>query len=245
MQTLGAIINSTCAKQDYCGHITDDELILITNTIQAEKIASFLAFAFDNILNKFYSNDEFENNFTVLNDDNVKEIKTGLMRLNISAIEKNKNKPDVQIVLNSLYDLIERCVNEDTSSYIIDRIKLEGQSAKKESKVLIFEPDDALSYLLKNVCEMNGILAQIVQDENEFIEEYQTFKPNVVLLDWGNKETSKSYSIAKEISKDNVKLIFSSSYLNKKEILKAGADLYIPKPYEIDDMFYWIKKFLK
>jgi len=245
LQTLGAIINSTCAKQDYCGHITDDELILITNTIQAEKIASFLAFAFDNILNKFYSNDEFENNFTVLNDDNVKEIKTGLMRLNISAIEKNKNKPDVQIVLNSLYDLIERCVNEDTSSYIIDRIKLEGQSAKKESKVLIFEPDDALSYLLKNVCEMNGILAQIVQDENEFIEEYQTFKPNVVLLDWGNKETSKSYSIAKEISKDNVKLIFSSSYLNKKEILKAGADLYIPKPYEIDDMFYWIKKFLK
>ena len=31
---------------------------------------------------------------------------------------------------------------------------------------------------------------------------------------------------------------------NKKEILKAGADLYIPKPYEIDDIVFWIKKFL-
>ena len=245
LQTLGAIINSTCAKEDYCGHINDSELILITNTIQAEKIASFLAFAFDNILNKFYSNDEFENNFTIQNADNIKEIKTGLMRLNISAIEKNKNKFDVQTILNSLYDLIELCVNENSSSYIIDRFKLEGETVKKENKVLIFEPDNALSYLLKNVCEMNGILAKIVQDESSFIEEYNSFKPNVVLLDWGNKETSSSYSLAKEISKDNVKLIFSSSYLNKKEILKAGADLYIPKPYEIDDMFYWIKKFLK
>ena len=31
---------------------------------------------------------------------------------------------------------------------------------------------------------------------------------------------------------------------NKKEILKSGADLYLPKPYEIDDVVKWIKKFL-
>jgi len=76
---------------------------------------------------------------------------------------------DVQTILNSLYDLIELCVNENSSSYIIDRFKLEGETVKKENKVLIFEPDNALSYLLKNVCKMNGILAQIVQDESNFI----------------------------------------------------------------------------
>ncbi len=243
LQTIGAIINSTIAQNDYCGHIEDKELLLITNTLQAEKIASFLTFAFDNILNKFYSNDEFENNFSIQFDDNIKETKTGLMRLNISAIEKNKNKNEYRAIINSLYDLIELCNSENASTYIIDRFKLKGEVIKKEQKVLIFEPDSALSYLLKNVCEMNDIKTKTVLNKAEFFKIYQTFKPNVVLLDWGIAQEN-TLEIAQEISKDDIKLIFTSSYLNKKEILKAGADLYIPKPYEIDDMINWIKKFL-
>ena len=75
LQTLGAIINSTLASDDFIGHIKEDELILITNILRAEKIAAFLVFAFDNILNKFYSSDEFENNFTIKSDDNIQEKK--------------------------------------------------------------------------------------------------------------------------------------------------------------------------
>ena len=245
LQTLGAIINSTCSKEDYAGHINENELFLITNTVQAEKIASFLAFAFDNILNKFYSSDEYNNNFTIQHSDEIKETKIGLMRLNICAIEKNRYKKDYRNILNSLYELVETCADSETSTYIIDRFKLSGETLKKENKVLIFEPDSALSYLLKNVCEINGIEVKVVQNEDEYEKEYFEFKPSVVLLDWGNQDKSNNLEFAKKISKDNIKLIFSSSYLNKKEILKAGADLYIPKPYEIDDMFYWIKKFLR
>lgn len=244
LQTLGAIINSTCAQNDYAGHISDNELLLITNSIQAEKIASFLTFAFDNILNKFYSNDEFENNFAIQFDDNIKESKTGLMRLNISVIEKNKSKMNLSAILNSLYELIKFCNCENASTYIVDRFKLKGEIQKKENKILILEPDNALSYLLKNVCEINKIKAEVANNKEEFDELYETFKPNIVILDWGNKSNSNSLKIAKEISKDNIKLIFTSSYLNKKEILKAGADLYIPKPYEIDDMINSIKSFL-
>ena len=91
---------------------------------------------------------------------------------------------------------------------------------------------------------MNGFSVQAVYDEDEFLSVYQETSPSVVVLDWGIKEQTRNLEIAQKISKDNVKLIFTSSYLNKKEILKAGADLYIPKPYEIDDMLYWIKKFL-
>ena len=242
LQTLGAMINSTTAQNDYSGHIKDDEIILITGNYQAEKIASFLTFAFDNILNKFYSNNEFENNFTIQTDDNIKEIKADLMRLNIAIIEKDKS--NYKAIINKLNELIELCANKNSSNYIVDRFKLNGEVVKKEKKVLIFEPDSALSYLLKNVCEMNNIKALTVFNKEDFLKTYKEFNPNVIVLDWGNKEDSNNLEIASLISKDTVKLIFSSSYLNKKEILKAGADLYIPKPYEIDDMFYWIKKFL-
>ena len=242
LQTLGAIINSTLSQSDYAGHILDDELILITGTLQAEKIVSFLAFAFDNILNKFYCADEFENNFTIKAGDNIEETKSGLMRLNIAVKEKGRQNSDERELINSLFELINLCRAENYSSYIIDRAKLKGEVLKKEkNKVLIFEPDSALSYLLESVCELNDIKAKIAAQDN-FFELYENFKPDVVLLDWGIE--GESIEIAKKISKDNIKLIFSSSYLNKKEILKAGADLYIPKPYEIDDIIFWIKKFL-
>ena len=242
LQTLGAMINSTTAQNDYSGHIKEDEIILITGNYQAEKIASFLTFAFDNILNKFYSSNEFENNFTIQSDDNIKEIKTDLIRLNIAIVEKDKT--DYKAIVNKLNELIELCANKNSSNYIIDRFKLNGEISKKEKKVLIFEPDNALSYLLKNVCEMNDIETITTFEKEDFLKAYKEFKPNVVVLDWGNKKESDNLEIAKFISKDNIKLIFSSSYLNKKEILQAGADLYMPKPYEIDDMFYWIEKFL-
>ena len=244
LQTLGAIINSAFSQNNYAGHINDDELILITNTIQAEKVASFLAFAFDNILNKFYSTDDFENNFSIQFDDGIKEIKTGLMRLNISVIEKNKNKLDYNAILNSLRELVDLCYSENASTYIIDRFRLKGEIHKKENKILILEPDLALSCLLENVCKMNGFSVQTAYSEEEFLSVYEKTSPSVVVLDWGVSEQRNNLEIAQKISKDNVKLIFTSSYLNKKEILKAGADLYIPKPYEIDDILYWIKKFL-
>lgn len=246
LQTLGAIINSTLAQNDFIGHIKDEELILITSPLQAEKIAAFLVFAFDNILNKFYSDDEYKNNFTITSDDNISEEKDYLMRLYICAVEKKPQETDFKNILNSLNNLIKLCQNSTNSTYVIDRIKLKGETSKlkKKNKILILEYDSALSYLLKNVCEINKIEAQLSNNEEEFMEKYYDFKPDVVILDWGNDIESKSIEIAKTISKDNIKLIFSSSYLNKKEILKSGADLYIPKPYEIKDMLNSIKKYL-
>ena len=244
LQTLSAIINSAISQNDYVGHILDNELVVITNTLQAEKTAQFLTFAFDNILNKFYSIDEFENNFTIQSDDNIKETKTGLMRLSVAIAKQNENKNEYRAILNNLYELVELCNIEKSSTYIVDRFKLKGEVLKKEKSVLIYEPDSALSYLLKNVCEINNIKVQIVSTQEEFSEIYRNYKPNLVVLDWGNSEKSENLALAKKIKKDDIKLIFTSSYLNKKEILKTGADLYIPKPYEIDDIFYWIKKFL-
>lgn len=245
LQTLSAIVNSVLSQNDFIGHLSDREFILITSNDASEKIASFLAFAFDNILNKFYSNDEYENNFTIQSSDSIEESKTGLMRLNIASIEKNENSKSYTDVIQNLRDLIVLCKDENSSSYIIDRIKLKGEVTKKVSnKVLILEPDCALSYLLKNVCELNNIEVKAINRYSEFKKVYKDFKPNVVVLDWGFENAKTSLNIAYNISKDNVKLIFSSSCLNKEEILKAGADLYIPKPYEIDDIVYWIKKFL-
>ena len=249
IKTLGAITTSVLSEDDFCGHLADDEILLIVNPFFAEQISSFLTFAFDNILNKFYSKDEYNNNFAIQSADNKEENRCGLMRLNIVSLEKNNVEQDFRKILNNLWEMINTLNKtpkaQEQSMYMIDRTKLKGSVTKKiKNKILIFEKDYALSYLLKNVCELNEITAISVFNKDEFFEIYNNFNPDVVILDWKSELKSNLYEITKKISNDNVKIIFSSSFLNKKEILKLGADLYIPKPYEIDEIINKIKHFL-
>ena len=246
LQTLGAIINSMLSPDDFLGHLFDNEFILITNSYNAEKLCAFLVFAFDNIINKFYSEDEINDNFVIEHGDSMQEEKSSLMKLYITSAEKQENETDFRNIINSLNELMKLCDKSDKSTYIIDRIRLNGEASfeKDKNKVLILEFDESLSYLLKNVCELNNIKAKTVNNYMEFNEIYEEYNPEVVILDWGKDKETESLEYARKIKQDNKKLIFSSSCLNKKEILKAGADLYLPKPYEVDDLVKWIKKFL-
>ena len=42
----------------------------------------------------------------------------------------------------------------------------------------------------------------------------------------------------------NTKIIVTSTVHNKTAILDSGADLYLPKPYEISDLIRWVEYFL-
>ena len=42
----------------------------------------------------------------------------------------------------------------------------------------------------------------------------------------------------------NTKIIVTSTTREKSAILSAGADLYLPKPYEISDLIHWIEKLI-
>ena len=127
-----AIINSTLSKEDYLGHISENEFIIITSSLKAEKTASFLVFAFDNILSKFYSADEFENNFTIQSSDDTNEEKENLMRLSVASFEADETINNFREVLNNPYELIKLCDKSENSTYIIDRIRLKGSVDTKE-----------------------------------------------------------------------------------------------------------------
>ena len=40
-------------------------------------------------------------------------------------------------------------------------------------------------------------------------------------------------------------MILTSNLHNKEEILNAGADIYLPKPYDIITVYNWVEKYIK
>jgi len=253
LQTLGAIINSTLGAEDFIGHYSPKELILITSQQKVEKVASFLTFAFDNILERFYSEADFENKFVKYFSDEKIENKIPLMKLSIAVIEAGSAaetgiSADFKTAMNLLFSILKMCKGSKNSCYIIDRPKIKGETGapSPKNRVLIVERDDALSYLLQTTCELKGLEGHILAGIKDFDVIYEEFKPNVLIIDAnGGLEICKKICNKFAAENKDVKIVFSSSGHKKREILAAGADLYLPKPYDIKVLFDWVEKFLQ
>lgn len=250
-QTLGAIITSALSKEDAIGHYSQNEFIIFTNPYKAEKLAEFFAFAFDNVLKRFYTEYDFSNNFLMISTNTKEEKKVSLMKL-IEAVveyspEKYKNDQDI---IQSMFNLLKPLKNSEKSTYIIERIKLYGKVDNIENnKILIMEKDEALSLLIETSCIINGYNAKICDSYENFKRASEEFEPNLIILDYGSNNEAKGLETLKEIKEfyKNKKapiVIFSTNILDKKNILAGGADFYLPKPYDIQTLIKTIKEFL-
>ena len=251
MQTIGALINSALSEKDFITHLLSDRFILITDPTKAERLASFLTFAFDNMLDKFYSEADFKNKFIKYFSDDTLENKIPLMKLNIGIINlENDNSANEKILITHLNSLIKVCRKNKNSTYIIDRIKISGscEKIKEKNRIMIVEKDEALSYLIQTACELQGLISATVRNLSDFDRIFNMFEPDLVILDdEEDKIENSSIEICKKIKNisEKTKIIFTSSKRKKTQILASGADLYLPKPYEISTLVEWSKKFLK
>ncbi len=254
LQTLAAIINSTLQKEDTTGHYSAKEFLLITQNAKAEKIAKFLTFAFDGILERFYSEFDYKNNFMLYSTETIEEKKIPLMKLGIAIADIGEQKFDNEKqILNLLFNLLKLCKNSENSCYIIDRPKLYGEVSKVEPKnrVMIMEPDPSLNCLLNVNLEMQGYNIKSCEDYEKFLDEYFNFLPDILILDYGTKEQKQGLNIlntlCENLHKKGLgcpKIIFSTTVQDKKNIFSNGADVYLPKPYEINTLLDWVKKLI-
>ena len=254
LQTYTAIMNSALDENDYIGGLSDAEFLILTNPLKAEHIASFLVYAFDAIVDKFYNEEDAKQGCIVLHGDDNAGKRINLVSTSIGIISGEYQKYDS--VNSAITSLIATCKLANTgtnSSYIVERAKLSAKNAifnrEYNNKILIIEPDEALNFLLKTTGEMQGYEVASVMDYDSAIHMIKTFDPALIILDAGDAETLKGLDLCCKIKKDDktkdIKVVLSTIVHDKKMILNTGADLYLPKPYELLSIFNWIERLIK
>ncbi len=259
IQTYCAIINSALDKSDYLGHLSDSEFLIITSPLRCEKIASFLTFSFDAISHKFYSSEDANRGYTILQGDDKAGRRAEFVFSTIGVVSNEfKNYSTPKEVINSLIQVHNLAKKPSISSYAIERPRIEAVDSvvekKFNNKVWILEEDEALSFLLSTTINLQGY-------EVETLSNTQTIgtlassdisfstPPAVIIIDAGNIENMLGLSICKSLKNDsrfsNSKIIITSIVHNKELVLDSGADLYLPKPYELISLMNWIKIFIR
>lgn len=242
LQTFAAITKSALDANDFLGQLDDKNFVIITNPYSAEKMAAFLTFAFDTVTPKFYSEQDARRGYTLLDGDRKAGMRANFVSVLIGGILDNyESISGVDGLLEKLFAIKKIARIPSGSNYSIDRIKLTGENSviipEINRSVYISEPDEALALLLRTTLELQGY---------EICETLDN-KPGIVILD--SEDDMSGLKVCKDLKANlnfvNTKIIVTSTVHDKSAILNAGADLYLPKPYEISDLIRWIEFFFK
>ena len=242
LQTFAAITKSALDANDFLGQLDDKNFVIITNPYSAEKMAAFLTFAFDTVTPKFYSEQDVRRGYTLLDGDRKAGMRANFVSVLIGGILDNyESFSGVDGLLEKLFAIKKIARIPSGSNYAIDRIKLTGENSvitpEINRSVYISEPDEALALLLRTTLELQGY---------EICETLDN-QPGIVILD--SEDDMSGLKVCKDLKANlnfvNTKIIVTSTVHDKSAILNAGADLYLPKPYEISDLIRWIEFFFK
>lgn len=244
IQTLVAIIKSTLDNNDFFGQLDDENFVIITSPYTAEKMAVFLTFAFDTVAPKFYSAQDAKRGYMLLKGDRMAGMRANFVSLLIGGIIDNYERIEsVEALVQRLFSIKKIAKIPNGSNYAIDRIKLTGENSVVEPKinnfVFVKEPDSALSLLLRTTLELQGY------DVTEELDLNSAEQPAVLIID--SEDDLSGLNFCREIKNRqnfvHTKIIVTTTVHDKAAILDAGADLYLPKPYEISDLIRWIEFF--
>lgn len=244
IQTFAAIAKSTLEGDDFFGQINETEFVIITNIYKAEKMAAFLTFAFDTVIPKFYSEKDVKRGYTLLKGDRKAGMRANFVSMLIGGMVDNFNLvSNVDSLLAKLYSIKKLAKVPEGSNYLMDRIQISGESAETYDSIIntiyINESDEALALLLRTTLELQGynVTEEILLDA--------PVQPGIIILD--SKDDLSQLELCKKLKNKpnfvNSKIIVTTTIHDKSKILDAGADLYLPKPYELSDLIRWIEYF--
>lgn len=113
-----------------------------------------------------------------------------------------------------------------------------------EYRIYIVEDDRTISSLLYDYINRYGFKAKVVEDFNNIIDEFNGFKPDVILLDVNLPKYDGFYWCRKirQISKNPIIFISArDSGMDQVMAIESGADDYIVKPFYYDVVLAKIK----
>ena len=247
-KTFIAIMFSGLDENDFLSSINENEFLIIANAYKLEKVASFLTFAFDSVKEKFYSKEDVQRGYMLIQGNEYAGKRGDFVSISIGGISSEfSNYDSVEAILKDLLYTNSMSKRPDASSYLIQRPKISTPNSvlkrEQNKKILIIEEDTAMQVLLSETLKLEGFETTLP----ESIMNFDEYMPAIIILDAGSSNDETGINLCKHLKKKKLysKIIVTSNSHDKESILSAGADFYLPKPYEISTLIKWVNYFIK
>ena len=115
------------------------------------------------------------------------------------------------------------------------------------AKVMIVDDDQTTLSLLETLLELDGFEVATVSRGGDVISRAEQFLPDIILMDYHLTDT-QGVVILREIRKhdtlQNLPVIIASGMNVEDEVLEAGANQFLGKPFFPEDLAQIFSKFI-
>jgi DNA-binding response OmpR family regulator len=254
LKTFAALLGHLVIMPDFISHTDENHFVIVTNPDKAEKISAMLCRQFETTAPNFYSEKDRKQGYMVsVISDNISR-RVPLMSLSIGIVSTQTQPFHTFLALfNASQQMRTLARMQPGCSWQSDRLRLSSAletAPRHKPAILVLETDAALAYLLKLTLEMEGYDVDVVSGIEDargiLAEKAPAHRTNLVILDALIHSEEDGLTLADEIHQHYpaIKIICTSSLHNRQRVLQAGADLYLPKPFELSNLFSWIHRLL-
>ncbi|MBU6451343.1 MAG: response regulator [Cyanobacteria bacterium REEB67] len=124
-------------------------------------------------------------------------------------------------------------------------------AVERTTRILVVEPDGAMACLLQETLALEGYCVQVTSSADEALElaRYEP-RPDLILLE-SNLTGRKmdGWKLCRELKSDDelskIWIVMATSHPDQSLALEAGADLYLPKPFDMPSLLNEVSLLLR
>lgn len=254
IKALAAVLKSVLTQDDFLAHRGSDDFLLVTRNDRAEATAEEICRRFDYIAPRFYTKEDAQRSYVIGIGSKGIRRRVPLVSISIGVTAKGRRTFSSSVeVLQIARDMRYLAKSKKGSDWVSDRLRLsadDGSSKEKRIKILVIEPDASMSLLLKDTLEMEGYFVEVAHGTYEAWNIINSWQPELILLEvdvvsdgFDGWELTRKIKHVPELAGTWIIMTTKNSDHNKS--LESGADLYLPKPYELQVLFSEIRYLLR
>ena len=253
IKALGAILTDIADENDFVGHIEADDFIMTTPPAEAARKAERICQQFDTTSTRFYPKGDLERGYLISTGRGGIRRRIPLISIAIGIVDSTKRRFHSYVdVLTTARDARYLAKEKAESCYVIDQTQSDaGRVEMTSSKILVVEPDGAMACLLQETLALEGYIVDVTASADDALEmcKYDPH-PDLVLLESNlTDRVMDGWKLCQKLKEDNelskIWVVMATSHPDQSRALEAGADLYLPKPFDMPSLLTEISQLLK
>jgi DNA-binding response OmpR family regulator len=254
IKALGAILVESAAENDFVGHIEADDFLLITDAASADEKAEKICQQFDKASKRFYPSEDIERGYLVATGIGGIRRRLPLISIAIGIVNSTTRRFQSYVdVLTNAHDVRSLAKQKPGSGWVSDGIMEPGVYCKDplRSRILVVEPDGAMACLLQENLSLEGYVVEVASSAAEALDLCRHEpQPDLVLLESTLADRGiDGWEFCRMLKCDdhlgNIWVIMATAHPDQVRALEAGADLYLPKPFDIPSLLQEVNSLLR
>jgi DNA-binding response OmpR family regulator len=254
IKALGAICVDMCTDADFVGHLESDDFLLITTPDRAEQMAEQICRKFDTISRRFYPPEDLQRGYLIAAGRGGIRRRVPLISIAIGIVtSKVKRFQSYVNVLTAAADYRLAAKLNAGSCYVSDLVSVKAIEANhiEQTRILVVEPDSAMACLLQENLALEGYVVEVASSADDALMlARREPHPDLILLESNLPDRRMDgWELCRALKEDvvlqSIWVVMATADPDQLSALEAGADLYLPKPFDIPSLLAEVSTLLK